>query len=189
MNNKRYICYTATHNDSGLIYVGVTSNTLDQRKQGHKDGAKKKNGTFPEAVRNFGIDAFTWNVVAEGTKDVMLLLERLLIYEWDTAHPDFGYNKTGGAHPAQIRYQLKKESWKTFGPPWNKPVPEEAENYLEFEAMMDAQEDALHMMHVIERMICWVERNYKDEEENISNAAEGYNWVQRLNKICKQLSV
>ena len=187
MKNKHFICYTATHNDSGLIYVGVTSRTLDQRKQDHKYGANKKKGMFPEAVRDFGIDMFTWNVVAEGTEDVVKLLEQLLIYEWDTANPDFGYNEKGGAHPAQIRYQLKKESWKTFGPPWNKPIPEEVEGNLEFEAMMDATVDALRMMYVIERMICWVERNYKDQGEIIAHAVEESNWLYRLNMVYKGL--
>ncbi len=189
MNSKPFICYTATHNDSGLIYVGVTSRTLEQRKQDHKYGAKKKNGTFPEAVRNFGIDAFTWNVVAEGTEDVIRLLERLLTYEWDTAHPDFGYNETGGAHPAQIRYQLKKESWKTLGPPWNKPIPEEEKDRLEIESMIEADTDSLYKMYDIEDMLSWVEANFECRKELFCEAAEAKNWVKRLNKICKQLPV
>ena len=184
MKNKRFICYTATHNDSGLIYVGITSRILDQSKRDHKDAAKRKKGTFPEAIRNFGIDAFTWNVVAEGTEDVIRLLKQLLIYEWDTANPDYGYNERGGAHPSQIRYQLKKESWKTFGPPWNKPIPKEERDYLEFESMMDNKVEILHKINEIEARISWVEANFEDE--SISSAVK--EWSERLNKVCNQLS-
>ena len=96
MKNRRFICYTATHNESGLVYVGVSSGTLEQRRQDHRHGAKGKTGRFPEAIRNLGVDAFSWNVVAAGAEGVMRLLEQLLIYEWDTANPEFGYNETDG---------------------------------------------------------------------------------------------
>ena len=181
MRNERFICYTATHNDSGLIYVGITSKSLIQRKQGHKDGATRgRKGAFSEAIRSFGIEAFTWSVVAEGSEDVIRLLERLLIYEWDTANPAFGYNERGGAHPAQIRYQLKKESWKHFGPPWNQPMPEEEAGYLEFEQMMDERVDVLDKLNDIESRIRWIEANA--DNESVSYAVTG--WAERLND-CK----
>ena len=173
--NKRFICYTATHNDSGHIYIGITSRSLSQRKQDHKDAARGgRKSPFSEAIRSFGIEAFTWNVVAEGAKDVIRLLEQLLIYEWDTANPHFGYNKSGGAHPAQIRYQLKKVSWQHFGPPWNQPIPEEEADYLEFEQMMDEAVDVLHKLNDIEARISWIEDNADNESVKhtvLSNAA------------------
>ena len=181
MRNERFICYTATHLDSGLIYIGITSKSLNQRKQGHKDGATgARKGAFSEAIRSFGIEAFTWNVVAEGSEDVIRLLERLLIYEWDTANPAFGYNERGGAHPAQIRYQLKKESWKHFGPPWNQPMPEEEAGYLEFEQMMDESVNVLDKLNDIEARIGWIEANA--DNESVSYAVKG--WAERLND-CK----
>ena len=65
MKINRFICYTATHNKSGLVYVGVSSKMLEQRKQDHKHGAKGRKGRFLEAIREFGVDAFSWTVVAE----------------------------------------------------------------------------------------------------------------------------
>ena len=171
---KNYRCYAATHIDNGLIYVGVTSRTLEQRKQDHKDGAKKRRSRFAEAIKEFSINAFNWCVVAEGTEDVMRLLERFLIYEWDTANPDYGYNEVGGRHPAQIRYQMKKESWKDFGPPWNKPMPQEEVEYLEFEKMMD---DQVNILHALQDITEWLKKHRRDQivEEAIK---EGFDlWV------------
>ncbi|MCY4288125.1 MAG: hypothetical protein OXC63_05995 [Aestuariivita sp.] len=96
--------------------------TLSARKANHVYQSKQaRKGRFHDALRRYGMDAFEWRVAAEGSKLVMELLEQLLIYEWDTANPDFGYNMMGGAHPAQIKYQLQKNSWNCFGHPWNKP--------------------------------------------------------------------
>ncbi|MYB35152.1 MAG: GIY-YIG nuclease family protein [Gammaproteobacteria bacterium] len=120
--SEKHLCYTATHKCNGLIYVGITNKSLPARKSDHGSQSKQgRKGRFQDALRLYGVEAFEWKVVAEGSKLVMELLERILIYEWDTANPDFGYNMIGGDHPAQIRYQLKKNSWKCFGPPWNKP--------------------------------------------------------------------
>ena len=47
----------------------------------------------------------------------MRTLKLLLIYEWETSDPDKGFNERDGDAP-QIRYQLRKSEWKTYGPPW-----------------------------------------------------------------------
>ena len=185
MKVNRFICYTATHNESGLVYVGVSSRTLEQRKQDHKHGAKGRRGRFPEAIREFGVDAFSWNVVAEGAKGVMRLIEQFLIYEWDTANPEFGYNETGGTHLAQIRYQLKKEHWKHFGPPWNKPVPE-AERH---------QQDYLltrEMIGETDARIGWIERyfdSHHGQDIEFDLMIMVMEWRERLNAVCDKLTV
>ena len=168
-----WICYTAVHTDTGLTYVGVTARSLDRRRQDHKDAAKTRKGRFPTAIREHGVDAFTWNVVAEGTEDVMRLLERILIYEWDTANPDYGYNEKGGCHPAQIRYQLKKESWKHYGPPWNKPIPDDERDHLEFGKMMD---DKVAILDTLNNIDSWINRNIEDESVGCAVAQ----WQKRI---------
>ena len=47
----------------------------------------------------------------------MRALERLLVYEWETSDPNKGFNERGG-YDAQIRYQMRKSEWKSYGPPW-----------------------------------------------------------------------
>ena len=133
---------------------------------------------------------FTWNVVAEGTEDAMRLLERLLVYEWDTANPDFGYNEEGGSHPSQIRYQLKKEHLKHFGPPWNKPISDEERAYLEFARDLDSQTDAMHKLYDIEGAISWLEANGgPDCYDFVENAAKEWNWAERLTEVSRRLPV
>lgn len=173
--SKRFVCYTATHNDSGLIYIGITSQSLNQRKQGHKDAAKKgRKNLFSEAIRSFGIEAFTWSVVAEGSEDVIRLLEQLLIYEWDTTNPEFGYNEKGGVHPAQIRYQLKKDSWNRFGPPWNQPFPDINE-------ASDAFIELSERLYQIDAIITWIEKSANHQLGGYEDEIRG--WGERL-KAC-----
>ncbi|MCY3628162.1 MAG: hypothetical protein F4073_10775 [Rhodobacteraceae bacterium] len=175
---SKHICYTATHKTAGLIYVGITSQKLSKRKSDHGSQAKAgKKGLFQDALRKYGVNAFEWRTVAEGSKPVMELLERILIYEWDTANPDFGYNKVGGAAPAQIRYQLKKTSWKHFGPPWNKPP----EGYEEHRDMFDDYgcfAEAVDLLYDLEgriRIFC-SDHYHPDFESKI----EG--WIDQLQK-------
>ena len=117
MKNDSTICYLATHDD-GRCYVGISKRTIDQRKSDHKDRANAGSEfRFHEAIRKYGIGTFSWKVIAEGSEVAMRALERLLIYEWETDKPEKGFNEHGG-HEGQIRYQMRKSEWKSYGPPW-----------------------------------------------------------------------
>ena len=57
---------------------------------------------FHYALREYGKDAFTWEVVAEGEDKVVKLLETALIAAWDTARLG-GFNSTGLYAEAPVR--------------------------------------------------------------------------------------
>lgn len=58
------IIYTATHRETGNIYVGQTTKSLQKRKEGHIYNALSgDNGYFYRAIREFGIDSFDFKVV------------------------------------------------------------------------------------------------------------------------------
>ena len=86
MNQQKMLCYVATHTESGRQYVGITQNTLEIRRKQHEADAKRKTVTTPfhRALREYGKDAFTWRVVAEGDDEVIKLLEHVLIEELRT---------------------------------------------------------------------------------------------------------
>ena len=94
------ICYVTTHVDSGRRYVGITIQTLERRKSEHESLAKRgsKNSRLYDAIRQYGTEAFSWEIVAEGREDVIKLLERTLINEWDTNRYD-GFNTRGPEVP------------------------------------------------------------------------------------------
>ena len=111
------ICYVVQHNDTGRRYVGITKSTLSVRKSNHESQAKNgsHNSKFHSALRKFGDDAFSWELLAEGSERVMRLLERILIHEWETNGPG-GFNTDGG-HVGQIRYQVRELNDELYGPP------------------------------------------------------------------------
>lgn len=119
MKEESIICYIATHKESGKCYIGITRNKLSDRKADHESHANvgSHKSRFHDAIREYGKDAFSWKVIAEGSDVAMQALERILVYEWETFDPDKGFNKDGG-YEAQIRYQMRKSKWKIYGPPW-----------------------------------------------------------------------
>ena len=103
------ICYVAIHNDSGRRYVGITKGALSARKSSHISHAKKRSyeSRFQDAIREYGEDAFSWGLLAEGPKRIIRLLEGILIYEWQTYDTAFGFNTQGGDE-YHIRYLANK---------------------------------------------------------------------------------
>ena len=119
MKEDSTICYIVTHEHSGRCYIGITKQELSSRKSALESQARTDShkSRFHDAIREYGKDAFSWKVIAEGSDVAMRALERLLIYEWETSDPNKGFNERGG-HEAQIRYQMRKSKWKFYGPPW-----------------------------------------------------------------------
>ena len=97
MEQRKTICYVATLNDSGRRYVGITKRGLKARRSQHERDATNKSldGPFHDALRGYGKDAFTWEVVAEGKDSVIRLLEHALIERLGTNQLG-GFNAVGG---------------------------------------------------------------------------------------------
>lgn len=78
----------------------------------------------------------------------MRALERLLIYEWETSDPNKGFNERGG-NEWQIRYQMRKSEWKSYGPPWM---------YVPLLPMSWEPVALLDLMNDIERIVSYLEK-------------------------------
>ena len=104
MSQQTMLCYVATHTESGRHYVGITQNTLEIRRKQHEADAKRNTVTAPfhGALREYGNEAFTWRVVAEGDAEVIKLLEHVLIEELGTNRLG-GFNAVGGYGAAPLR--------------------------------------------------------------------------------------
>lgn len=60
------IIYSAFNFQSGKVYIGQTTGSLNERIQGHKDAAKSKKGysvIFRNAIRKHGIESFVFSVL------------------------------------------------------------------------------------------------------------------------------
>ncbi len=133
------ICYVATHNDSGKRYVGITKRSLKARRSQHeRDAANNRLDTpFHKALRQYGNNAFTWKVVAEGEDEVIKLLETALIGAWNTASLG-GLNATG---------LYAEDPVRNLG-------------YEEFAERMDADVRFIYMLYDLDSIVRYCEEHY-----------------------------
>jgi hypothetical protein len=114
---KTWTLYCHTHIESGRRYIGLTSHTMMHRWAQHICQARYSKGGrwhFPNAIRKYGKDAFSHEVLAQSwTLEGANATEEALILQYDTRNPEKGFNLTkGGEHtPHPIRKN-----------PWNNPT-------------------------------------------------------------------
>ena len=159
------ICYVATHNDSGRRYVGITKGSLSIRRSTHESHAKKEvNDTFfHQAIRAYGIDGFSWKVVAEGDEEVIRVLKNALIHTWQTNDPQQGFNSKGGAE------------WIDRPPLTQRPE----DDYSQFVGNVEV----LDMMNDLNQIVSWVERNHPDGDRCSDLRAMCRRLLKRLDRI------
>jgi hypothetical protein len=93
------IIYKATNKENGKIYVGQTVQPLHLRQLDHRKKSRDKRCKvgFPAAVRKYGWDAFSWEVI--DTAETIEELNDKEIY-WishlDTYHNGYNLTKGGG---------------------------------------------------------------------------------------------
>ena len=103
MTLKIYSIYKATCTLNGKMYIGY-SEDFSKRKDGHKACSKRKKNkenAFYKAIREFGWDNFTWEIIYEGSDSnhTMNVMEPYFIAEYHTYIDDplcNGYNSTKG---------------------------------------------------------------------------------------------
>lgn len=112
----KFTIYCHTHIESGRRYIGLTSRTMERRWSQHvcqSRRAKGKNAHFANAIRKYGKDAFSHEVLeVHSTLEEANAAEIRLIDEFRTRDPEFGFNlaKGGGYKPDVARRN-----------PWNDP--------------------------------------------------------------------
>ena len=105
--------YCHTHIESGRKYIGLTSQTMEKRWKNHIHAALNSKGGrwhFPNAVRKYGKDAFSHEVleICQDLESANLAEEKLIVH-FDTRNPEKGFNLTkGGLHTP---HPIKKNPW------------------------------------------------------------------------------
>jgi len=147
VGRKRYLLvYKATNKIDGKSYVGQTTFTLASRKSGHKTKALKLNKPSPfyRAIREYGWDNFTWEIVGEcKTQEELDMLEAQTIKELG----DKCYNSsTGGRSNYQISEAHKEIVRKNMtgkkNPMYGKKLSKEEKKQL-LEASMEVCQKAV----------------------------------------------
>lgn len=104
--DKKWIVYKYTDKHNGLIYIGITCQTLEKRwKAGYKANRRLYN-----SIKKYGDDNFIKEILFENlTKEEACAKEIEMIAFYDATNPKIGYNiSMGGTAPMAGRKHSKK---------------------------------------------------------------------------------
>lgn len=101
--------YVITNTMNGKKYVGQSIN-ISQRWRAHRTRYQTEDGPLYRAMRKYGLDAFTFEILVECDKADLNDLEQYWIGIYQSNNPDFGYNLTaGGDAPAEINFKISDQ--------------------------------------------------------------------------------
>lgn len=94
------IVYKATNKINGKVYIGITTHSLEHRKKIHIRDSKRIDTYFYRAIRKYGKDNFTWEVIDRAeSKEELSELEKYYIKLYDSFdNKEKGYNTTSGGY-------------------------------------------------------------------------------------------
>jgi len=113
------VVYKATNTVNNKVYIGKTIRNINHAKARHKNRAFRDNYItyFYNALRKYGWEAFSWQVVFNGSSDEEIQAKEI---ELIAEHQDICYNMTsGGDGSAGIKVSeetRKKHSENSKGP-------------------------------------------------------------------------
>ena len=115
--------YVWTNTVNGKQYVGQTVATFDVRWKGHLGDAKSRSDRhFMRAIRKYGVDAFTVEVLFESTVQQELWdREKLEIAQRGTIDRAIGYNMTAGGEGGIPRPEVRAKRSATTKLTWSNP--------------------------------------------------------------------
>lgn len=110
------VIYKIQHRESGKIYVGKTSRTLDERMNEHtKKSRATSNSYIDRAISKYGIDAFDVDVIEECDSEEKLNEREIYWIAFYNCKKPNGYNLTDGGEgvigykaPPELSARLSK---------------------------------------------------------------------------------
>ena len=139
---KLFIIYKVTHLVTLRTYIGQTKNGLEHRRYQHLRDSREQigSGLLHAAIREFGIDQFSWEILEEcRDREHLNERERFYIKLLNTLHPN-GYNRDSGGKAGKefseqtiekLRNLNTAEKNPMFGKPaWNRGVPASEETRI-----------------------------------------------------------
>lgn len=105
--------YKFTHVETGRSYVGQTIQDPNQRRLEHISGSRYSTKTyhFHNALKKYGIDAFTFEVIdTASTLEELNLLEEKYVNEFDSINNGFNIRQAGGnkLHSEKSKQRMKE---------------------------------------------------------------------------------
>ena len=105
--------YKFTHIETGRSYIGQTIQDPNQRRLEHIADSRytTREYHFHNAIRKYGIDAFSFEVIAKASSlDELNLLEEKYIEKFDSINNGFNIRKAGGnkTHSEESKQRMSK---------------------------------------------------------------------------------
>lgn len=109
------IIYKATNQINNKIYIGQTIKPLEARANEHKYDSKRNNYAFPNAIKKYGFENFTWEIIETcSSQEELDNSEIKWIKYFDSTNNQIGYNIAQGGNPGKdIGRENLSNLWKT----------------------------------------------------------------------------
>ena len=105
---KKGIIYTVTNKETKMVYVGLTTKSLEVRKKDHNKKSKKgKSYAFQNAIATYGPEAFKWEKVDTATTiDELAEKEKAYILKYNSKEEGYNYDSGGGLKKSVYQYDV-----------------------------------------------------------------------------------
>lgn len=116
MKKLNGIIYKALNTKTGEVYIGATTNSIDDRIQDHiQKSTSQTNYKFQQGISTYGIDSFTWEQIdTASTKDELAKKEIEYIQKFDSFENGYNSDKGGGFKKTIYQYNLDGTLNTTF---------------------------------------------------------------------------
>lgn len=160
MSLTNYCVYTHKNKINDKVYIGVTQQNANRRWQ---KGAGYEGTHFGNAVKKYGWDAFTHEIIAEGlSREDAFEREKELIKEYKSTDPNFGYNVSVGGKTMYCAPKYGKDNPRSSAVRRINPTNGEI---VRFETIKEAS-DSMNINH----------RGISKACRGISKTYKGYIW-------------
>lgn len=115
MKENNFTIYKAENIETGHVYIGATTRSLEERKQDHiKKVSANSEIPLHEAISTYGVDAFTWETIDTATTNNELA-EKEVNYIFKFSEETELYNQSRGGEIQKEVYQYDVETLKLVG--------------------------------------------------------------------------
>ena len=105
---KKGIIYTVTNKETKMVYVGLTTKSLEVRKKDHiKKSKKGKSYAFQQAIATYGPEAFKWEQIDTArTTDELAQKEKEYILKYNSKEQGYNSDSGGGLQKSVYQYDI-----------------------------------------------------------------------------------
>ncbi len=112
-SNFRGIIYKAQNKETGEMYIGVTTDSIEARKKDHIDKTRQGEETkFYEAIGTYGAEAFSWEQIdTANSENELAAKEREYILKYNAKEKGYNTDAGGGIQKQVYQYDLESREF------------------------------------------------------------------------------